>query len=86
MKNHKQQFIPAINDRVFLRVYDKICQHLPYYIKLVNKNFVSEFHKSHTVIEELNNISPNILINLYKLTFGTYYGFSEFCFKNKDEI
>lgn len=64
----------------------KICQHLPYYIKLVNKNFVSEFHKSHTVIEELNNISPNILINLYKLTFGTYYGFSEFCFKNKDEI
>lgn len=56
----------------------KICNQLPITIeKLINTNEVKTVEKD-TVVEELKNISPNLLEALYLLAFEDYIGFEKF--------
>lgn len=56
-------------------LFFQICQQLPITIEeIVSKNdFITL--SNNTVLKEIKNISPNVLLAFYKLAFGTYLGF-----------
>jgi len=61
-------------DRV---AFKSLCEVLPLVIEdIVNEEGLGE--KVNTVVDELKNLSPNLLKSLYMLSFGKYEGFGDF--------